>query len=252
MKILFITLISLLSLLSPVRADEVEVLTDYDKTSLPILNEQLRVTARRLRDIEDGVSLTTGVAGVLPLANGGTGEALVDPGADRILFWDESDNEIDWLTVGTGLSLSGNTITNTGLLTSGVSFLVRLDNNGATPADFVETGGFDTGNNFASNTFTVPYTGVYSFQVNLQHHTTASGREISINLRNNAGIIHTSRCSITSNGVTDIYQTCNLNVTKSLSVNDAIDITITTDSTKTTIIEDNASLSWWSGFLIPQ
>lgn len=40
--------------------------------------------------------------------------ALVDPNADRILFWDDSAAQIDWLTVGTGLSITGTTISATG------------------------------------------------------------------------------------------------------------------------------------------
>ena len=36
--------------------------------------------------------------------------ALTDPGADRILFWDDSDDAVEWLTVGTGLSITGNTL----------------------------------------------------------------------------------------------------------------------------------------------
>lgn len=39
-------------------------------------------------------------------------EDLVDPNADRILFWDDSANAAEWLTVGTGLDLTGTTITN--------------------------------------------------------------------------------------------------------------------------------------------
>lgn len=34
-----------------------------------------------------------------------------DPGADRILFWDESSDSTDYLTAGTGLTISGTTIT---------------------------------------------------------------------------------------------------------------------------------------------
>ena len=48
------------------------------------------------------------------LADGGTGASLTDPGADRILFWDDSASTMTWLTVGSGLSLSGTTITATG------------------------------------------------------------------------------------------------------------------------------------------
>lgn len=49
------------------------------------------------------------------LADGGTGTSLADPGADRIMFWDDSAGAVDWLTAGTGLSISGTTITATGL-----------------------------------------------------------------------------------------------------------------------------------------
>lgn len=40
-----------------------------------------------------------------------TAVALTDPGADRILFWDESGNIIDWLTVSTGLAITGTNLT---------------------------------------------------------------------------------------------------------------------------------------------
>lgn len=49
----------------------------------------------------------------LPLANGGTGAALADPGADRIMFWDDSAGAVAFLTAGTGLSISGTTMTTT-------------------------------------------------------------------------------------------------------------------------------------------
>ncbi len=35
---------------------------------------------------------------------------LADPGADRIVFWDESDNAFDYLTPNTGISISGNNL----------------------------------------------------------------------------------------------------------------------------------------------
>ena len=50
----------------------------------------------------------------LPLANGGTGVALVDPGADRLMFWDDSAGATAYLTVGTGLSITGTTLDATG------------------------------------------------------------------------------------------------------------------------------------------
>ena len=40
---------------------------------------------------------------------------LGDPGADRILFWDESANTWKFLTVGTGLNITATTLTSTGI-----------------------------------------------------------------------------------------------------------------------------------------
>jgi hypothetical protein len=42
-------------------------------------------------------------------------EDLVDPNADSIIFWDDSANKTDWLTIGTGLAITGTTINNTQL-----------------------------------------------------------------------------------------------------------------------------------------
>jgi hypothetical protein len=43
-------------------------------------------------------------------------EDLADPNADRIAFWDDSASKFEWLTVGSGMSISGTTITATGQL----------------------------------------------------------------------------------------------------------------------------------------
>ena len=48
------------------------------------------------------------------LADGGTGTSLSDPGADRIMFWDDSAGFITWLTIGTNLSITGTTINASG------------------------------------------------------------------------------------------------------------------------------------------
>lgn len=53
------------------------------------------------------LTLTTDLA----LADGGTGASLADPGADRIMFWDESANAVTWLTAGSGLTITDTTIT---------------------------------------------------------------------------------------------------------------------------------------------
>ncbi len=41
------------------------------------------------------------------LADGGTGASLADPNTDAILFWDDSAGAVTFLTVGTGLQISG-------------------------------------------------------------------------------------------------------------------------------------------------
>lgn len=46
----------------------------------------------------------------ISLAKGGTGATLADPGADRMMFWDESSNQVTWLSAGTGLAISGTSL----------------------------------------------------------------------------------------------------------------------------------------------
>jgi len=40
--------------------------------------------------------------------------ALTDPNADKILYWNNTTNQFEWLTVGSGLSISGGSITASG------------------------------------------------------------------------------------------------------------------------------------------
>lgn len=44
------------------------------------------------------------------LGDGGTGASLADPGADRIMFWDDSAGAVAWLTAGNNLTITGTTI----------------------------------------------------------------------------------------------------------------------------------------------
>ncbi len=57
-------------------------------------------------------TVTTGAwnASVIPLLYGGTGAALTAPGADRIFFYDQSAGSTAFLTVGTGLTITGTTL----------------------------------------------------------------------------------------------------------------------------------------------
>ena len=43
----------------------------------------------------------------VPMADGGTGASLADPGADRVMFWDDSAGAVTWLEMGTNLAITG-------------------------------------------------------------------------------------------------------------------------------------------------
>jgi hypothetical protein len=50
-------------------------------------------------------------SGEVALARGGTGASLVDPNADRLMFWDDSAGAMAFLTAGSGLTITDTTIT---------------------------------------------------------------------------------------------------------------------------------------------
>jgi len=67
--------------------------------------------------IDARLSAGTGISyssGVIALSHLGI-QTLTDPNADRILFWDDSASSTAFLTVSTGLTLSGTTLTNSGV-----------------------------------------------------------------------------------------------------------------------------------------
>jgi hypothetical protein len=58
-------------------------------------------------------------SGVTALSEGGTGVSLTDPGADRLLFWDDSAGSVAWLEAGAGLTITGTTISSSGGVSDG-------------------------------------------------------------------------------------------------------------------------------------
>lgn len=63
---------------------------------------------------------TSTITGQLPLTNGGTAANLSDPGADKILAWDDTDNTNGYWTLGAGLTYthSTHTLSTVGTVTS--------------------------------------------------------------------------------------------------------------------------------------
>lgn len=49
--------------------------------------------------------------GLVGIAQGGLGVALTDPNANRLIGWDDATNTNDWVTVGSGLTLTAKTLT---------------------------------------------------------------------------------------------------------------------------------------------
>lgn len=102
----------------------------------------------------------------LALADGGTGASLVDPGADRIMFWDDSAGSVAFLTPGTGLTITTTTIDAAG--GSAMAYVLIQDQkaqnttgggftSGAWRTRVLNTEVADTGNNasIASNQITL-------------------------------------------------------------------------------------------------
>jgi hypothetical protein len=72
------------------------------------------------------ITLTSSVSGVLSAS--GQQISGVDPNADRILFWDDSESKLAHLSVGSGLSISDTTLSTTGGGTKTYAVFTSLDN----------------------------------------------------------------------------------------------------------------------------
>lgn len=76
--------------------------------------------------------------------------SLGDPGADRIVFWDESENELAYLTAGSGLSIVGTTISATGgSITFGTDNQIPYTNAAGDDFEYTASFTFD-GTNFVT------------------------------------------------------------------------------------------------------
>lgn len=78
-----------------------------------------------------------GVSGSPVTTSGTITAAAVDPGADRLVFWDDSDSKLTYLTLGTNLSITGTTINasgGSGLTNWAEAVNTAAPNNGTTSA----------------------------------------------------------------------------------------------------------------------
>ena len=70
------------------------------------------ISANRTFDVGAGTGIAV-AADTVSLSHLGI-ESLTDPNADRIMFWDDSAGVVQWLTLGTGLSITDTTINASG------------------------------------------------------------------------------------------------------------------------------------------
>jgi len=108
-----------------------------------LAGDTIFTSALDLGDIGGTLDLTTQVTGILPLANGGTGAALSAPAGDRIYFYDQSAGATAFLTVGSGLDLTGTTLTATATGGSDLQVDVTQVAHGFTAGDVIRSSGVD-------------------------------------------------------------------------------------------------------------
>ncbi len=112
-------------------------------TALSIAGTQLNCTALTS---ETPITIGTTAADVL----GSSGHTITadDPGADRIIFWDDSETKLRHLSVGEGLEISGTTLKVTSSGGSGGSGAETLPADPPNSVQFNNTGAFGGSSNF--------------------------------------------------------------------------------------------------------
>lgn len=90
----------------PAHAQGIEYLSSFTEDTLPVLNDTLQFQEYRINKVE---SDKFGTTSIVPLLNGGTGSALVDPDVDSFIYWDDSDGASEFLEIGTGFTITGGT-----------------------------------------------------------------------------------------------------------------------------------------------
>jgi hypothetical protein len=110
------------------------------QAAVPILDPRITGTNSQVASgtftVKSGATLATEAGALfsfsqpLSLGAGGLGVSLTDPNADRLTFWDDSAGSIAWLGLGTGLSISGTTLSvdSTLFAPSNATYIVQTAN----------------------------------------------------------------------------------------------------------------------------
>jgi len=147
-------------------------------------------------------------------------ESLSDPNDDQIIFWDDSAGATAFLDIGSGLAISGTTLS---------SSITQYADSDARGAISVTDSGGDGSLAYNNSTGVITYTGPSASEVRA-HITAGTGVSIS------SGEVAIGQAVATSSNVTfaDVAATGNLTVTGNLDVNGT---TTTLDTTNSTIAD---------------
>ena len=147
-------------------------------------------------------------------------ESLSDPNDDQIVFWDDSAGATAFLDIGTGLSISGTTLSNS---------ITQYADSDARGAISVTDSGGDGSLAYNSSTGVITYTGPSASEVRA-HISAGTGVGIS------SGEISIGQAVATSSNVTfaNVAATGNVTITGNLDVNGT---TTTLDTTNSTIAD---------------
>lgn len=129
----------------------------------------------------NNVAITGGsITGItdMALADGGTGASLADPGADRIMFWDDSAGAVTWLTAGTNLTITGTTINASG---GGAAFTqdIALSSHGFVVGDLLYLNGSVYAKAIATSAAAAEVVGIVSAVIDTNNFTLQFGGRIT-------------------------------------------------------------------------
>jgi hypothetical protein len=93
-----------------VRVPTISSTNTLTNKTVNLANNTLTGTADEFNTALSDANFYTSGGTDVALADGGTGASLADPNADRVMFFDDSAGAVTWLTMGTGLTITGTTL----------------------------------------------------------------------------------------------------------------------------------------------